>query len=629
MADPAQRERTKLTDRWIDTATRPDLYPPPVQMEGDSTPSLAEMSGAAASGTATDDTWTHLIGEASAPVGEFARVKVPRGLRLRRAPHADAETTAVMPFDTLIRVERKTAHGWAYAIALGDAHDADAVTGEGFCELDFLMVAPPEPAAHLHYVQGEMPKDIAARYYKGGGFDRGADARLFVEAIWQANEGRTSGVYRKDAELSRRDTILRGEDAEETIRVWKSIGVRDGHAIWIPSRAFVTQLASQGAITSGSISDEAWQAAASAGSELMDWAKYGAGFVVGTLKGAYGSVRDLVMGVVDLAETIYDIVKAIIEEGFIDACESFGKKIANFFENAPETLKSLGTWFADQWTAEDGWQRGLFQGEVIGYVAMMLVITILTLGGGAAAQAGGKFGQVVKLVRTLDAAGDISAYAGRLTRVVRVPDGVKDALRGRPASSGARAPDKPDVTTTPESIVTPEIPSAPSAVRYDDVPHSPQGKIPGRLKSHLDAQGNLRPADPDGHATPVQHIRGSEPMKSKSPYTSFSEGAGTGKSYGQQKLEIDLKQLRHDIEKGEIKDVEIVEHDELVMHLQQAIENANLRYTENPSPKNLERLERARADLTNATRDREILVKGIVPAKYIESQPVTPKPKQP
>lgn len=34
MADPARQQRAALTAQWIDTAIRPDLYPPPVQMKG-------------------------------------------------------------------------------------------------------------------------------------------------------------------------------------------------------------------------------------------------------------------------------------------------------------------------------------------------------------------------------------------------------------------------------------------------------------------------------------------------------------------------------------------------------------------------------------------------------------------
>lgn len=43
MADPARPGRIRLTDRWIDTAIRPDLHPPPVQLLGDDTQSPGDV----------------------------------------------------------------------------------------------------------------------------------------------------------------------------------------------------------------------------------------------------------------------------------------------------------------------------------------------------------------------------------------------------------------------------------------------------------------------------------------------------------------------------------------------------------------------------------------------------------
>ncbi|MCS3836419.1 hypothetical protein HNR03_000999 [Pseudomonas sp. JAI111] len=53
--------------------------------------------------------------------------------------------------------------------------------------------------------------------------------------------------------------------------------------------------------------------------------------------------------------------------------------------------------------------------------------------------------------------------------------------------------------------------------------------------------------------------------------------------------------------------------DELQLKLDQAQE----RYTANSSDKNLRSLEGAKKDLRNAVRDGECLIKGCVPAKYI------------
>lgn len=54
MADPARPGRIQLTERWIDTAIRPDLHPPPVQMHGgESVPSAGvhELAAQGLSGT--------------------------------------------------------------------------------------------------------------------------------------------------------------------------------------------------------------------------------------------------------------------------------------------------------------------------------------------------------------------------------------------------------------------------------------------------------------------------------------------------------------------------------------------------------------------------------------------------
>lgn len=50
MADPARQAQRELTARWIDTAVRPDLYPPPVQMDGGAAQPEADVHRLAAHG---------------------------------------------------------------------------------------------------------------------------------------------------------------------------------------------------------------------------------------------------------------------------------------------------------------------------------------------------------------------------------------------------------------------------------------------------------------------------------------------------------------------------------------------------------------------------------------------------
>lgn len=153
--------------------------------------------------------------------------------------------------------------------------------------------------------------------------------------------------------------------------------------------------------------------------------------------------------------------------------------------------------------------------------------------------------------------------------------------------------------------------------REDSRPYDSEGKTPGTRKSYIDEDGNIQPADPIGKTTPTQHVGGSEPSKSSSPYTSFKEEPGTGKAFGDQTTEVDVARLKDDIASGKVKDVEVVDHDELMKLHDERVSAAQERYDNNPTPKNAEKLARAQRDQANSARDGEMLIKGTVPSEYV------------
>jgi|GEM_PF-1049910 len=156
-----------------------------------------------------------------------------------------------------------------------------------------------------------------------------------------------------------------------------------------------------------------------------------------------------------------------------------------------------------------------------------------------------------------------------------------------------------------------------SIFRQDNRPYSPAGSKEGRIKSHINEEGNLTPADKNGSATVSDHVRGSEPMKSKSPYTSFSdEGPGIGKTYGDNVIEVDIKRLEADIAAGKISEVEVLRPEKVQAELQAKIDQAVKRFEESPTPKNQKRVDDAVRDLSNSVRDKEILIKGEIPSEY-------------
>jgi len=157
-------------------------------------------------------------------------------------------------------------------------------------------------------------------------------------------------------------------------------------------------------------------------------------------------------------------------------------------------------------------------------------------------------------------------------------------------------------------------------VRRDDRPYSPEGRRPGTRKSHVDAEGRLVPANPDGQATVQQHVRGADPAKSDSPYTSFSGGSGTPKSYGEGIIELDAIRLRDDIRAGRVEGCELIENQQVMQHLDQHVAESQARYDANPTAKNERRLTNAKLDRANAARDNEVLVRGVVPSEYVRVQ---------
>ena len=511
LTQPADGDRlAELFQYRLATATRQSLIailreaPAPTEAAADT---REAKSGPVAGGK--EDTWHAVLGETSTSVGRMGRVEAPRGLRLRPSPSGDAPTISILPFDTLVHVERRTAHGWYYVVSMGDSREGGSVTGAGCVEGQYVELDPPEPTAHLHHVKpGEMLKDIAAQHYKPKrGFDWGADARLYVEAIWEANKN-TGKLLRVGGDLSWSEKAVRSEQLEKTLAIWRSVQPKQNHAIWIPSQQFVTALEKHGAISGGSISHTAWEAAKDAAAAFVEFIKYGAGFIVGVLEGAYAAARDLVMGVVDLLGLLYDLVKSLISEGLIGTAQSIGSKLVTLFKNSPSLLEQAGSWIADKWTQENDFDRGEFHGEVIGYILMQALIAFLTMGGSAAIQAAGRFAGIIKVVRTLDAAGDIVAYARGASRAVKLPAEAISKLRKAGGAAGdvagaaadtageatRRAPRSPDRAGPGPGVKTPE-PNGP-ATGTRSAGAAP-GAVSPRVASLSDELTDILDSDPD------------------------------------------------------------------------------------------------------------------------------------
>ncbi|MBD2681002.1 MULTISPECIES: DUF4157 domain-containing protein [Nostoc] len=177
-------------------------------------------------------------------------------------------------------------------------------------------------------------------------------------------------------------------------------------------------------------------------------------------------------------------------------------------------------------------------------------------------------------------------------------------------------------------------------IRQDD-DFASQFNYKGKTKSRVVEDGSLVPANPNGKASPLEHVYGSDPAKGDSPYTSFlTESGGVAKTYGGSEIELDLPKLRADIESGNLKNVEVLTPEQISKMITDEISQiattvkkdidvdaaiakgpqgipdyvASLGISKGQSSK----LSRRLLAYYNTTRDGEYLIKGTIPAEYLK-----------
>ncbi len=130
----------------------------------------------------------------------------------------------------------------------------------------------------------------------------------------------------------------------------------------------------------------------------------------------------------------------------------------------------------------------------------------------------------------------------------------------------------------------------------------------GRRKAYVNEEGDLTPADKMGvykgrKVSIAEHIEAQycRNAKEHSPYISFGTKNGVVAKYGGQGIELKLQDLRDAIAKGEATGVKIHEHEEVVDRIRNSY---------------FKRYEKIRL-LEFVNKDREILVEGVIPKRFI------------
>ena len=112
-----------------------------------------------------------------------------------------------------------------------------------------------------------------------------------------------------------------------------------------------------------------------------------------------------------------------------------------------------------KWKADDGWDRGRFQGEVLGWVMMTALIVILTAGKGAIPQITGKWKFVVDALKLADKTGDLGTYLGAAGKLPGKAAEIVRSKLGRPAGQAAEGVEEAAVKAGKEGAeIVSEIP---------------------------------------------------------------------------------------------------------------------------------------------------------------------------
>lgn len=448
----------------IGTGTPPSRVLPHLQLKNIPAQATAPSAGAQPGGM-----WDHTFGEASTSVGKLARIQAPRGVYLRTRPLPGAASShPPIPFNGLVHVERRTtqphsSERWCYVIAA----DAGAA---GFCEERYLALDPPEPTATLRRTAaGERLALIAEEAY--GPPTGQNNSRLYVQALYLANRDR-AGVTLDHVDLGFRARATRGDAEEQTLQIYQGAKIITGTSLWIPSKPFIEQLEASGAITSGSTHlTQAWDTAKDAVGTAVDATRYAAGVMVGVLEGAYGAIIDLFKGAADMLQAVLEVVWHLVtgNPGLIkDMVITWADKMKQAWERRGDIADE----FLKKWNAESPWDRGRFQGEVLGWVMMTVLLILLTLGQGTPAALSGvtlRWPQLIHLLKTVDTLGDVTTYLGVAAKALKLPGTAAAHLAGKLGKAGRSATngDAPRAVTerehSPDNASGHEKPSEPSA----------------------------------------------------------------------------------------------------------------------------------------------------------------------
>lgn len=246
----------------------------------------------------------------------------------------------------------------------------------GWVQKDYVKDPFPidDEFAELYFVQsGENLGDIVAKHYADIDEEHN-DLRLLVFAVAKANVGRTGvsiNIEEGIDSLSGFEKMLLSDNSEQAQAIWRTVQVKAGTNIWLPSKGKIYSMTMEGLISAGSMFED-----------VMEDLEVLAYFIMGFFEGLIQSIIDLFVGIYELGKLAYKVIELLAHPNKMVLM--FALVLSLDWEEVKAAILAIpgAIWddFTGKWNSPVRTEAAEFRGKVIGYIVMEIILAIFTAG---------------------------------------------------------------------------------------------------------------------------------------------------------------------------------------------------------------------------------------------------------
>lgn len=329
-------------------------------------------------------------GAISSPGDQYKSV-YEYGVNVRAKPDSSLDPIAQIRYGRRVHIMALDTTGTFYFVSSQDGKT-------GWVTRSFVATGMPDPMAEIHHITEPDLTTILQRHYVDSGLwslSSGNDLTTLAMAVHVANAGR-SGVridMKKYQAYKREHPIINAVDPTiENRAVFHAADIIRGTNVWLPSVEYIRAMQDGGAVPTR---PDWMNNAVKAGNGYT-------GFSAGIIAGAAGNIWDTLTGLWDLGSGIVSTIRSLFDGSLFSSLSDIYQQVANegFAASAEQLYNSVVSSvsagvkdFAKSWTQADVFKMWYFRGQVVGNIALEVVLAIFTGGGTLGAKVLAKIGK--------------------------------------------------------------------------------------------------------------------------------------------------------------------------------------------------------------------------------------------